>query len=335
MRGHRSLIFADFGREIALAGAIVIAVVALSAASPSFLTPANIANIGTQSSMVLIVSIGMTILIIGGGIDLSVGSLAAFVGMFAVWLMVDGGLPATLALAVGFFAGAMIGLLHGVIVVFFRVPGIIVTLGSMTALRGVTSLFANGAAIQSESAELAFLAWGHVAGIPCPVIAVILSAIAGHALLQHSRLGRGLYAVGGNAQAARAAGISIATIVVVGYAISALAAALAGLLAASRAAAGSPIIGMGWELKAIAVVVLGGANLFGGSGRILGTLLAGLLLAIIENGASLLAMTSWVEGFLVGLLLIAVVAMNAIGRSASLRRQWRTSGLSAPRDGPS
>jgi ribose/xylose/arabinose/galactoside ABC-type transport system permease subunit len=334
MSGRRSLIVADFGREIALAGAIAIAVIILAAISPSFLTPANIANIGIQSSMILIVSIGMTILIIGGGIDLSVGSLAAFVGMIAVWLMVGGDLPAVPALAVGLIAGVIVGLLHGVLVVFFRVPGIIVTLGSMTALRGVTSLFANGAAIQTDSAELAFLAWGYVAGIPCPIIVVIVSAAAAHALLQHSRVGRGLYAVGGNAQAARAAGIPVATIVIVGYAISALAAALAGLVAASRAAAGSPIIGTGWELKAIAVVVLGGTNLFGGSGRILGTLLAGLLLAIIENGASLLAVTSWVEGFLVGLLLIAVVATNAIGKSAGLRRQWRTSGLSAPREAP-
>jgi ribose transport system permease protein len=311
-------------REVALTVAILIVVTVLAFASPSFLTAENLANVGAQSSMILIVSIGMTIVIIGGGIDLSVGSLAAFVGMLAVWLMVGGEWPAGLALGGAVLAGGLIGALQGLAVAFLRVPGVVATLGSMTALRGLTSLFNNGAAIQSDSAALAFLAWGDAAGVPAPVIIVVACAALAHWFLEHTRLGRDVFAVGGNALAARAAGIPVALAVVVSYAASATCAGVAGLIAASRSAAGSPIIGTGWELQAIAVVVLGGANLFGGSGGVIGTLLAGILLAAIVNGLSLLAVTSWVEGVLTGCLLIAVVAVNTMGFTPGRWRSWLT-----------
>jgi ribose/xylose/arabinose/galactoside ABC-type transport system permease subunit len=323
----------DFGREIVLAAAIVVAIAIFALVSPSFLSPANIANVGIQSSMILVVAVGMTVVIIAGGIDLSVGSLAGFVSMLAVWLIVAANVPAGLALTAAVISGSLVGALHGAAVAFLGVPGIIVTLGSMTALRGLTSLFANGAAIQSDSPALSFLAWGDFAGFPFPIVIVGAIALVGHALLEHTRLGRNLFAVGGNAQAARAAGISIHGVVVASYAISGFAAALAGLIAASRSAAGSPIIGTGWELEAIAVVVLGGANLFGGSGRIAGTVLAGFLLAIIENGVSLLAITSWVEGVLIGSLLIGVVALNALSGAGAFRRHRHANYVAIRRGG--
>lgn len=299
-------------REVALAAAIVAAAAILSSMSPDFLTFANLQNVGVQSSMILIVGMGLMVVIIAGGIDLSVGSAASLVGMTTVWLLSNSGLPAPVCLLLGLGTGLVIGFLNGSIVVTFSIPGIIVTLGSMTALRGLTSLFANGGAIQSTDPVLRGVAWGHAAGLPVPIVIVVFVALCLHVFLSYSATGRALYAVGGNPVAARAAGISVGRATIIAYAISGLAAAVAGLIAASRTAAGSPIIGVGWELKAVAVAILGGANLFGGSGRILGVVLAGMLVAVIENGLSLLSVASWIEGCLVGGLLILVVALNAL-----------------------
>jgi ribose transport system permease protein len=310
MRIH--YLFGEFAREFALAATLVLVVVIFSVTSPDFLTRANLQNVGVQSSMILIVGVGMTMVIIGGQIDLSVGSLASLVGMATVWLLVNGGLPAPACLALGLVVGLAVGLIQGGVVVVFNVPGIIVTLGSLTALRGVCSLFANGAAIQSANTTLAAVAWGHLGGMPIPIILIAVVAACAHVFLTHSTPGRALYAVGGNSYAARLSGISVSGIVVMAYSLSGLTAAIAGLIAASLTAAGSPIIGVGWELKAVAVAILGGATLFGGSGRISGTVLAGILVAIIENGMSLLDISSWAQSCLVGGLLIAVVGVNAV-----------------------
>jgi ribose transport system permease protein len=326
---RRDRVAAEFGREAAILAVTVLAAAILSLASPDFLTLANLANIGVQSSMGLIVAVGMTVVIISGGIDLSVGSLASLVGMTSVWLLVSTELPAGLCLAIGLCVGPVIGILHGGLVVALRIPGIIVTLGSMTALRGLASLFANGAAIQSPNPVLAEIAWGRVAGLPVPIVVVAIVAVGAHLFLSHSAPGRALYAVGGNPTAARVAGIKVGRAVILAYAISGLTAAIAGLIAASRTAAGSPIVGLGWELKAVAVAILGGAHLFGGSGRILGTVLAGVLVAVIENGMSLLSVSSWVEGCLVGGLLVAVVAMDALRAPDAVG--WRQN----PSPGPS
>jgi ribose transport system permease protein len=310
MRAHHT--FGDVAREVALSATIILGVVVFSVTSPDFLTLANLQNIGVQSSMILIVGIGMTIVIIAGQIDLSVGSLASLVGMTTVWLLVNAGLPAVICLALGLVVGLAVGLIQGGVVVAFNVPGIIVTLGSLSALRGLCSLFANGASIQSTDTTLAAVAWARFAGVPIPIILIAVVVVCAHVFLTYSAPGRALYAVGGNPYAARLGGINVVGMVVMVYGLSGLTAAIAGLIAASRTAAGSPIVGVGWELKAVAVVILGGANLFGGSGRVAGTVLAGILVAVIENGMSLLDISSWAQSCLVGALLIAVVAVNAV-----------------------
>ena len=310
-------IFGEFAREVALAATILVIVVVFSLSSPDFLTLANLENIGVQSSMILIVGTGMTIVIIAGQIDLSVGSLASLVGMSTVWLLVNSGLPAVVCLALGLVVGLAVGLIQGGVVVGLNVPGIIVTLGSLSALRGLCSLFANGASIQSTDAVLAAIAWGRLGGVPIPIVLIVAVAVCAHVFLTYSAPGRALFAVGGNPIAARLSGLNVSGTIVMAYGLSGFTAAIAGLVAASRTAAGSPIVGTGWELKAVAVVILGGANLFGGSGRVAGTMLAGILVAIIENGMSLLDVSSWAQSCLVGALLIAVVGLNAVrGRTA-------------------
>jgi ribose transport system permease protein len=303
-------------REATLVVAILLFGAFAALTHGSFLTLGNLENVAVQSSMILLVGFGMTVVIIAGGIDLSVGSTAAVVGVTTVWLLQEGGLAALPAFALAIALGALVGLVNGAAVVWLRVPGIIVTLGAMTALRGVAFLLAGGYAVRSTDPSLAFIAQGSVVGIPLPILIVLAAVALVHLLLGHTTFGREFYAVGGNSQAARLAGLNIRLITLAAYVICATLAAVAGLIAASRTQAGSPIIGIGWELEAVAIVVLGGANLFGGAGRVLGTLLAGLLLGMIKNWISLQAISSAIEGIVTGTLLIVIVAFGVRQRGA-------------------
>ncbi len=298
-------------RDTMLILALALAGAAFGLTSSFFLTVSNLLNIGLQSASILLVSLGMAVVVIAGGIDLAVGSLAALTGMIAVWLMTALGASAISAVTAALLIAAFIGATHGLIVVLLRVPGIIVTLGTLTALRGVASLMNGGSALRSTDAAFAAIAGGGIAGLPWPILIVTAVALLLHLVLAYTVLGRALYAVGGSAQVARSAGIPVGAVTVAAYTLSGLAAGVAGVLAASRTEAGSPIIGAGWELQAVVIAVLGGVNLFGGAGGILGVVVAGLLLAVVRNGLSLLGVASWIEGILIGSLLVAVVAINA------------------------
>jgi ribose/xylose/arabinose/galactoside ABC-type transport system permease subunit len=214
-----------------------------------------------------------------------------------------------LALFAGILLGALIGLVNGLIITELAVPAIIATLGSMTALRGVAFLIAGGFSVRSDDRTLAYLANGEVAGVPVPSLAVAATFAIVYWLLAHTPLGRAFHAVGGNPQAARVAGADVRGTTIAAYAICATLAAAAGLIAASRTASGSPLAGLGWELQAVTIVILGGASLFGGSGRALGTLLAGLLIGMTNNWISLQGASS-VQNIVTGVLLIAIVALS-------------------------
>jgi ribose transport system permease protein len=296
-------------RELVLATALLLAGAVFGVTNETFLRLDNISNIVIQSSMVLLVGLGMFVVIVVGGIDLSVGSVAAVTGVVTVWMLAQNILPPVLTLLAGVAIGAVIGLANGLIITRLGVPGIIATLGTMTALRGVAFLFAGGFSVRSEDAQLAYLANGITAGIPAPILVVAGAFCAIYWLLSHTPLGRSVYAVGGSPQAARLAGIDVRRVTVAAYTLCATLAAVAGLIAASRTASGSPLAGLGWELQAVTIVILGGASLFGGSGRLLGTLLAGLLIGMINNWVSLQG-ASAAQNIVTGVLLIAIVALS-------------------------
>ena len=296
-------------REGILIAAIVVAAIVFGLTNETFLQVANLKNIVVQSSMILLVGFGMTVVIISGGIDLSVGSVAAVAGVTTVWLLENGVLPPSVALLAGVGLGAFIGLANGLVVTQLGVPGIITTLGTMTLLRGIAFLIAGGFSVRSEDSQLAFVANGDIAGVPMPIIIVLMVFVLVHWLMAYTSPGRAFYAVGGNLQAARLAGMNVRGTVVVSYVAAATLAAVAGLIAASRTASGSPIAGTGWELQAVMIVILGGASLFGGSGRVVGTLLAGLLIGMINNWISLQGISA-VQNIVTGTLLIVIVAMS-------------------------
>lgn len=296
-------------REGILIAAIVLAAVIFGLTNETFLQFANLKNIVVQSSMILLVGFGMSVVIIAGGIDLSVGSVAAVAGVATVWLLENGVVPPSVALLAGVGLGALVGLANGLVVTRLGVPGIIATLGTMTLLRGVAFLIAGGFSVRSEDAQLAFVANGNIAGVPTPIVIVLVVFVLVHWLLAYTSPGRAFYAVGGNLQAARLAGMNVQGTVVASYVVAATLAAVAGMIAASRTASGSPIAGAGWELQAVMIVILGGASLFGGSGRVVGTLLAGLLIGMINNWISLQGISA-VQNIVTGTLLIAIVAVS-------------------------
>jgi len=297
-------------RETILLGSVVATGVVFALTSPFFLTVTNLSNIAVQSSMILLIAFGMTVVIIAGGIDLSVGSAAAVVAVCTVWLIAHGSMAAPLAILIGLGTGALIGATNGIIISKLRVPDFIATLAMLTGLRGVAFLIAGGFAIRSTDPQLAFVANGRIGPIPVPILAVAVAFVAVHLMLANTTFGRALYAVGGNRHAARLAGLNITRPKVGAYMIAGTLTAVAGIIGASRTAAGSPILGTGWELQAIAIVILGGTNLFGGAGGVTGTLLAGLLLGMTNNWMSLTGLSWWLQGVVVGTLLILVVALN-------------------------
>lgn len=307
-------------REAGLLGVVIVAGLFFAATNETFLTSGNVTNVAVQSSMIILVALGMTVVILCGGIDLSVGSAAAVVGVVTVELGSTHGVPVVLAVAAGLATGVAIGLLNGAVVTLLRVPDFIATLGTLTALRGAAFLLAGGFAIRSTDADLGWLARGEIAGLQVPIVITLVAFAAVALMLRHTSLGRAFHAVGGNRQTAHLAGLDVRRVTVAAYAICGLLTALAGVVLAARTASGSPQAAAGWELEAVAIVILGGTNLFGGRGGVVGTVLAGLLIGMINNWLSLEGHESWLGDVVLGTLLVLVVALNQRERRARARR---------------
>ena len=297
-------------REALMLGFVLAAGLVFALTNPTFLTVQNVRNIGVQSSMTILVALGMTIVIVSGGIDLSVGAVAAVASVVSVWLITNHVTAVLAALGAAVVATAALGLVNGLAIAYLRIPDFIATLAMMTSLRGAAYLISGGFTIRANDPQLGELANGSIGPFPLPVLIVVAAFALSHGLLRHTPLGRWLYAVGSGRDTARLAGLPVARIAIIAYVASGLLAGVAGLIAAARTQAGSPIIGTGWELQAITIVILGGTNLFGGSGSVTGTLLAGLLIGELNNWVSLQAYPDWAQGLVQGLILIAAVALS-------------------------
>lgn len=293
---------------------LVIALIGLgiifSVTNTDFLTKLNLLNIITQSTPILLIAFGMTIIIISGNIDLSVGSVASFVGVIAVKLMLELNIPFIIAMLIGVSSGALIGIFNGFVISFLGVPAFIATLAMMSLARGAAFILSGGYAMRSRNEGLSFLYNENLIGIRFPIIMMIVLLLLIVFLLSQTKLGRAFYAMGGNPKASMLCGLNNKRLTLIAFALGGLLTGLSGLLTSSRMAAGSPTIGMGWELQAIAIVIFGGANLFGGEGSIFGTLLAGLIIGMINNWMSLTGLDWWLQGFVEGSLLILVVGIN-------------------------
>ncbi|ELV8632509.1 ribose ABC transporter permease [Vibrio vulnificus] len=294
--------------------ALLFLIVVVSFLNPNFFTVDNILNILRQTSVNAIIAVGMTLVILTAGIDLSVGAVLALCGAFAASLVAME-VPVLIAVPTALLAGAALGAISGVIIAKGKVQAFIATLVTMTLLRGVTMVYTDGRPISTGFTDTAdAFAWfgtGYALGIPVPVWLMVIVFAAAWYLLNHTRFGRYVYALGGNESATRLSGINVDKVKIGVYAICGLLAALAGIIVTSRLSSAQPTAGMGYELDAIAAVVLGGTSLMGGKGRIMGTLIGALIIGFLNNALNLLDVSSYYQMIAkAAVILLAVMVDN-------------------------
>lgn len=303
--------FARFMRSPAfypLVGLIVVTICMIFA-SDKFLTSANLENIARQVSINAIIAVGMTCVILTGGIDLSVGPVMALSGTLTAALLVAG-VPGPIAIMAGLLLGAAFGIGNGVFVACLKMPPIIVTLATMGIARGLGLMYTNGYPVSGLPEWFSFFGRGEFLGIQIPILAMVLVYIAAFILLQHTPIGRYIYAIGGNEEAVRLSGVRAPRYKLLVYGISGLTAAVAGLLLTSRLMSGQPNAGVSFELDAIAAVVLGGAAIAGGRGAILGTLVGAMLLGVLNNGLNLMSVSPYVQSVIKGAIILLAIFVS-------------------------
>lgn len=285
----------------------------LSLTTSSFATGNNMANLLRQGSMIAILAVGQTFVIITGGIDLSVGAIVGF-STVVVALMINAGFPIWVAILATLLVGVAIGMFHGFGIVRMGLPPFIITLATLTSLRGIGLLITNGNSINIASDSFQEFSRGSFVGIPNLFWMVILVGVPAYIFLHHSRWGRYLFSVGSNAEASRLSGVNVARTIYMAYTLSGLCAAFVGVLLATRIGIGNPTQAEGWELQAIASSVIGGTSLFGAVGSVHGPLLGAFILATINNGANLLNLNSFWQRIITGALIIVIVYFDGLRR---------------------
>jgi ribose transport system permease protein len=306
------------GREVGTLAGLLALCVALWAATPHFATVSNLVNVVEQSAIIGIVAVGMTFVILTGGIDLSVGSIVALSGV-ALGTAHEAGLPIAAAAGVGLAVGLACGLGNGALITFGRLPPFIATLGMMSVARGVALMLSDGRPISGYPASFRALATGHVFGIPLPVILMLAIYAIAHFLLTRTLLGRYTYAIGGNEEASALSGINVRAYKTAAYAIAGLLAAVTSLLLVARLNSAQPIAGIMYELDAIAAVVIGGTSLLGGSGSVIGTLIGALIMGVLRNGLNLLGVSSYLQQVAIGTVIIVAVLVDMMLRRRARR----------------
>ncbi|RUT86334.1 ABC transporter permease [Mesorhizobium sp. M7A.T.Ca.TU.009.01.3.2] len=298
---------------LTLLALLVLLWILLSVATTSFASANNMANLLRQGSMIAIMAVGQTFVIITGGIDLSVGAVVGFATV-VVAMMINAGFPIWLAILVTLLVGVAIGMFHGFGIVKMGLPPFIITLATLTSLRGIGLLMTNGNSININSDTFTAFSRNSFIGIPNLFWMVILVGIPAYIFLHHSRWGRYLFSVGSNAEASRLSGVNVQRTIYMAYTLSGLCAAFVGVLLAARIGIGNPTQAEGWELQAIASSVIGGTSLFGAVGSVHGPLLGAFILATINNGANLLNVNSFWQRIITGALIIIIVYFDGLRR---------------------
>ena len=291
--------------------AFVLVCLVMWALTPHFLTPTNLLNVVRQSSIIGVMAVGVTFVILSGGIDLSVGSVMAVSGMIAAGTMQNGGgifVGIVVALGVGIAAG----LVNGLLVTKGGITPFVVTLGMMSIARGATLIYSNGYPISGFSETFRFIGGGEILGIPFPVIIFFLVVLTGWAVLTQTRLGRYTYAIGGNEETVKLSGINSDFFKTMVYVISGATAAISALILTSRLNSAGPTAGLTYELTVIAAVVIGGTSLSGGRGSVWGSLIGALLIAVINNGMNLLGISPYFQELVRGVIIILAVYVDRL-----------------------
>ncbi|MBN8858787.1 MAG: ribose ABC transporter permease [Sphingobacteriales bacterium] len=290
--------------------ALLVICIILSVATPYFFTVQNLVIVLRQVSVNGILAIGVTFVIIAGGIDLSLGSVVALTGVAAASFAHPGAYPLIVPLLMGLLTGVLAGVINGLTITLGKVAPFIVTLGMMTMTRGLALVWSDGRPVTNLSPAFNFIGGGDLLYIPVPILLFVLVIIVAYILLNYTTAGRYIYAVGGNEQAARASGIRVNAVKMFAYIICSGLAALAGIVLAARITTGQPNAGVAYELDAIAAVVIGGTSLLGGRGTVTGTVIGVLIIGVINNGLDLLNVSSYYQQIIKGVIIIGAVLID-------------------------
>ncbi|MFN3635935.1 MAG: ABC transporter permease [Rhizobium rhizophilum] len=302
--------------SLTLLGLLLFLWLLLGFATNSFWSPNNISNLLRQGSMTAILAVGQTFVIITAGIDLSVGAVVGFASVILAWLLAAG-LPVWLAIILTLLMGVAIGSFHAFGIVRMGLPAFIITLATLTSLRGIGLLITNGSTISISNEAFTNFARADFLGVPSLFWMVIVVAVPAYVFLHLSRWGRYLFAVGSNSEAARLSGVNVNRTIYMAYILSSTCAAFVGILLASRIGIGNATQAEGWELQAIASSVIGGTSLFGAVGSVQGPLLGAFILATINNGANLMNVNSFWQRIITGALIILIVYFDQLRRRGS------------------
>ena len=290
---------------------LTVLFVGLAIASPHFLTSTNLSSVVRQTAVINIMALGMTLIIISGGIDLSVGAILAMGGLLGCMAM-EKGQPIPVGVLVGVLTGAFWGFVNGMLTTRLRINPFIVTLGTLGIVRGLTLIISNGLPVHQIPRQFSFLGEGTVLGVPFVLWILMACAVAVHVLLEHTKLGRYAFAIGSNPDAAFYAGIPVSFHTTAVYAIGGMLTGLAGMIEASRLMTGQPTAGQGYELQAIAAVVIGGGSLRGGEGSVVGTLIGAFIMGLLSNGSDLLGISPYLQQAIIGAVIILAVSFDEL-----------------------
>jgi ribose transport system permease protein len=297
--------------RLGVGAVLVILIVVLAIFAPNFTEPQNISNVLRQVSLNAVLATGMTFVILTAGIDLSVGSMVALCGVLAVFLF-DQGVPAPLCVLGAVACGAACGAVNGVLIARAGLAAFIVTLGALTYLRGLAFVTTDAKPLIAPELGYAYLGAGSIGSIPVPAIIMAVVAIVGHVVLSRTVFGRHVYAVGDNPQAAELSGINVKSVLTRVYVIMGLCAGIGGIIFSARLYSGQPEGAAGYELDAIAAVVLGGTSLFGGVGRITGTIIGAFIIGVLNNGMVLLDIPFYYQLIVKGVVVIGAVLLDRL-----------------------
>jgi ribose transport system permease protein len=282
----------------------------LSIASPNFLTSTNLSSVVRQTAVINIMALGMTVIIIAGGIDLSVGSILALAGLLGAMTMEKHGIG--WGIAAGMLVGMLCGFANGLMITSLRISPFIVTLGTMGIYRGFALIISKGLPVHEIPPSFSYLGEGTLLGVPFVLWILLLCAVVTHILLEHTRHGRYAFSIGSNPDAAFYAGVPVKFHTIVVYAGAGLLTGLSGMIEVSRLMTGQPTGGQGYELTAIAAVVIGGGSLRGGEGSVLGTLVGAFIMGLLANGSDLLGTNPYWQQVIIGAVIILAVAFDEL-----------------------
>ena len=289
---------------------LILMCIAMTFISSHFLTLSNLTNVARQISINAIIAAGMTMVILTGGIDLSVGSIVCISGTLTAGAMIYG-IPVILSIGIGLFVGMVAGIINGMFISYAKMPAFIVTLAMMEIPRGAALLYTGGYPLGGLPKEFTIIGRGAVLGIQTPILIMIIVYIITYIILNHLPIGRYIYSIGGNEEATRLSGIRVKRYKLFVYVFSGITSAISGIVLSSRLMSGQPNSGSGFELDAIAAVILGGTSIAGGKGHIWGTLIGAMILGVLNNGLNLLGVSPYAQKVLKGVIILLAVYISA------------------------